>query len=796
MKNGLIALIISIIIISFPIFGQSINKTDLSVTGIQIKRLNNGEKISLNISVFVKNSGTQSVETPFTTTLFYHLNDRENWKILKSWDCANLLSKKEKRFDSVFVFKKKGIIYFKAVVDYNNRIKESSENNNTYETIFKIGLRQENIPQNLEITVSAPRFEIPLKENPASTSVVGKDTLDNMPKSIGAEEALSFVPGVKVENQADGERVHLYIRGQGILSERGIRGIKIINDGLPLNDPSGFVSDLYDIDWATVSRIEVVRGPAASLYGSGGAGGIINIITQNGGKKGFNGNGLFSLGSYSFGKALLNIGGTNGNLNYRLSVSKNRGNGYREHTKFHSNNIYGKFNWKPNSSVELTGILSWTDFYNDNAEGLNLDWLKEDRRMANPDALIFNEYQETKRATTGLVGKIKITQNQEFNFAAYYRKTRYEESVPSSVDHRCYNTPGLTLQYRIKTEGGLFNNYLIIGADLEWQKIDEYRHPNLGKAIEGSEILSDQSIYQKNTGLYLIDRVELNSKWGIVLSVRHDNIYNELEDYLKDNGINLSGNADFRKNTARVGISWNPKMGFGIYANWGMGFLPPSTEELSNNPDSLGGFNSHLKPATSYGEEIGARGYFGKSLYYDFSIFYVHTDNDFGRYRISSRPLETFYRNIGSTKKYGFETFFAWYPIDNLRIQTAYTYSDFKYISFETDGGYISGTFLPNSPKHRVVSDIQYRVGKLILGAGVNAQSRSFVNAENEVWIEGYTLINLRISYNLSNKMELMIYGKNIFNKEYIAFTEPDPDGNSYQPAPTREIFASIKFKF
>ena len=124
-----------------------------------------------------------------------------------------------------------------------------------------------------EVVVTAPRMEIPLSENPAATTVVGEETIaKSTTKWIGAEEALKLVPGVKVDNQADGERVHLSIRGQGLLTERGVRGIKVLLDGLPLNDPTGFAPDLFDVDWATVQRVEVFRGPASALYGGGALG--------------------------------------------------------------------------------------------------------------------------------------------------------------------------------------------------------------------------------------------------------------------------------------------------------------------------------------------------------------------------------------------------------------------------------------------------------------------------------------------------------------------------------------------
>ncbi len=153
-----------------------------------------------------------------------------------------------------------------------------------------------------EINISAGRFNIPLKLSPFSASLIGTDILKYMPKSICVDEPLKLVPGVKIDNQADGERVHLSIRGQGILSEHGIRGVKIMLDGLPLNDPTGFTPDFYDVDWATVEKIEVLRGPAASLYGGSSSAGVINIITQNGGDKQINGEAYGTYGTYNFWK--------------------------------------------------------------------------------------------------------------------------------------------------------------------------------------------------------------------------------------------------------------------------------------------------------------------------------------------------------------------------------------------------------------------------------------------------------------------------------------------------------------
>ena len=140
-----------------------------------------------------------------------------------------------------------------------------------------------------EVVVSANRLPILLKNNPGAISLVTPEILSIMPKSAGAEEALRLIPGVRIDNQHDGERVHVSIRGQGILTERGLRGIGVLIDGIPVNDPSGFAPDLYDVDWGTIKKIEVLRGPSASLYGGGGAAGVFAVdkhvgrdFTENG----------------------------------------------------------------------------------------------------------------------------------------------------------------------------------------------------------------------------------------------------------------------------------------------------------------------------------------------------------------------------------------------------------------------------------------------------------------------------------------------------------------------------------
>ncbi|NJD20660.1 MAG: hypothetical protein FIA95_15425, partial [Gemmatimonadetes bacterium] len=345
----------------------------------------------------------------------------------------------------------------------------------------------------MALTVTAMRTSIPLRLNPGATTVVDDRHLTVMPRGIAVDAAVRLVPGVKVDNQADGERVHMSNRGQGILSERGLRGIKVMHDGLPLNDPTGFASDVYDVDWSDVSRIEVLRGPGAALYGGGATAGVLNIVTTPPPSAGEPD--VYSaearVGSHGFWKTAARNAGRSGNVGWALDASRTEGDGYRDHTEFDATNVRGKAEIAAGDKLTLRPVFAWTSFFNENAEGLNLNWLAENRRQANPDANTFDEYQFTRRFVGGLVGTYDLGTGATLDFNGYLRETRYKEPVPSSVQHRSLRAPGATMQLTKRARRGTVTHTLAAGADVQWQRISEYRRANLGGAVEGVAKLSD-----------------------------------------------------------------------------------------------------------------------------------------------------------------------------------------------------------------------------------------------------------------------------------------------------------------
>ncbi|MCX7953765.1 MAG: TonB-dependent receptor [Bacteroidales bacterium] len=681
-----------------------------------------------------------------------------------------------------------------------------------------------------EIVVTANKQPILLKNNPGSISLVTQNTLATMPKSQAIEEALRLTPGVKVDNQHNAERVHISIRGQGILTERGLRGIGVLIDGIPVNDPSGFAPDLYDVDWSTVNKIEVLRGPAVGLYGAGSSGGVINIFTNDGGNKPFGGEVCQHYGSNGFYKSFLQLNGKQNIVDYRISFSRSAGDGYREHQAFWTNKLYEKINFYPTDKLSIKQIVSYTEYFQQNPEGLNITQFN-DLRQANPDARPFNEYQKTIRTTVGIIGKYNFSDAHNIETTTYIKSGDYKETSNKCAEYRDIKNPGVILQYNYNINFGEFKNTVSTGLEYKHQKINMYKlasekDTNRVESVdeynlETDSLLANQIITQQSNGIYALYKLGYK-KFNLMASLRYDEMYNKLLNKMY-RGDTATTSKNFSQFTYRAGASYNFNDFFTLFINWSKGFIPPSTEELASNPVGYSGFNIYLIPATSNCIDVGWRGFWNKKLYYEITTFFMKTQNDFFRFKQRGRGnQEVFYGNAGNSERKGIETYISYDLLKDLSFQVAYTFADYKYTSATinpvyTDTAYVltnppaPGQRLPNSPQHQLYGEINYSIKNFKISLGTEYQSEWAIYTDAKAyngeldptiyknWQEGFTLFNAKISYewkikNLKGECSIAI--RNITNEKYMAFTEPDPDGNSYHPGPAREIFGCIKVKF
>jgi iron complex outermembrane receptor protein len=686
-----------------------------------------------------------------------------------------------------------------------------------------------------EFDVTAVRTKTPLNEIPAAISVISPAQLNTFSKTNAADEAFRLVPGVRVDNGASGgSRVHLYIRGQGVLTESGFRGIGVMIDGIPVNDPGGFAPDLYDVDFATVSNIEIVKGLAASMYGAGATGGMVNILTADGGKKPVNSTFLASAGSNGFWKVLGQVDGTQDNINYRVSYSHTQGNGYRAHQAYYGDLFSEKMNWTPSSKIKITQLLTYTNYFNQNSEGISLGRYNDfGPTAANTDAIPYNEFHKTQRLTGALIGKFDLGQNQDLLLKGFFRLNNYRETSNNGDDHKPFTNDGFTAQYNAHFGGEKLRNHLSLGVDYESKTMTETEFGVFSEAtinqnrvdnhfseatFDSTNILINQVIKQKSTGVFLIDKLDIVKKLYATLNLRYDYIYNELVNNipLPDSVVQPSGNKAFQNTSFRFGLVYDVAKFLNIYASYGTGFLVPTEDELYNNPVKWGGFNELIKPSTYMGGELGVRGDIGKRFYYDVTGYYIDTKNEFYRYSIPGRGNNTaFFGNKGASTRYGVETYISYIPVDFLKFDVAYTWSHSQYTSPDSS----SGHWIPQCPQHVLAAEGSVMFLKhFTVALNVEYQSKWYIQVDDSIynqytdivdgksikrnsWVNGFTTFGANLSYKFNLgpvKSELSFFAKNLFDEHYFGFTEPNngPEYNSYQPAPGREFFLSLKLRF
>src|SRR5690606_9888162 len=210
-----------------------------------------------------------------------------------------------------------------------------------------------------EIIVTATRIERSLASVPAAVSVVGQDDIQLAQQQLALDEALSRVPGLFMQNRFNfAQDLRVSIRGFGARAQFGIRGGKVLVDGVPETLPDGQGS-VDSIDLGTTSQIEVIRGPSSTLYGNA-SGGVISVVTERGGEEPF-AEVRVTGGGHDFRKVQLKAGGQTDRVGYLVSWSDSEYDGWRDHSRAENQQLTGRFDIDLGEERNLLAVVNYTD---------------------------------------------------------------------------------------------------------------------------------------------------------------------------------------------------------------------------------------------------------------------------------------------------------------------------------------------------------------------------------------------------------------------------------------------------
>tara|TARA_B100000902_G_scaffold63612_1_gene70358 strand:+ start:518 stop:2563 length:2046 start_codon:yes stop_codon:yes gene_type:complete len=644
-----------------------------------------------------------------------------------------------------------------------------------------------------EIEVTATRLDSTLLRSSRSVSVIGKEEIQNATQLLAMDEVLAGVPGLYMQNRYNfAQDLRVSLRGFGARSAFGIRGIKVIVDGIPETLPDG-QAGVDSIDLGSASRIEVIRGPSSSNFGNA-SGGVIAIETETGSDPGFVQT-TIATGDLGYSKFQLKSGGRTENMNYLINFSKQELDGYREHSVSEGSLMNAKFGFNLSEIDRLKLSLNYTDQpKSQDPGGINLSQVNTNRKSARDRNLSYDSGESLNQKRIGLIYERDhsgglLTVRNYYVTRNFSNKLPFKNGGSVNIDREFY---GFGMQYQFG-ESLPENFSLTTGFDADRQDDDRKRFNNDSGKL-GSMSFDQQEKVNSN-GLFVQSRYDAGN-WSISSGIRYDEVKFDITDRFLSNGDD-SGAIVFDAVSPSFGLNYVMENG-SVFASISSSFETPTTTELAN-PDTSGGFNALLKPQEANNIEIGYKS-IKNDIYHEIAVFNIDLNDELVPYELEEFPGRTFYSNVGKSSRKGVESLLSWSVKPNLTVDASYTYSDFSFDSFiDKNNKDFSGSKLPGLPESFAYFGIRFEnENGLNMNFNLNYSGDLFANNANTVKVQAYTVSNFRLSYNINKRnWKILPYVgiNNIFDTEFNSNIRINAFGSRYyEPAPERNSYLGITF--
>jgi len=649
---------------------------------------------------------------------------------------------------------------------------------NVQDSIQKIDLEN--------VIVRSTKINSTIQQAPLSVTLKSFREEKNFNSQSSFSDFIKNTPGVFTTSENNfSQDLRISIRGFGARSAFGIRGVKLIVDGIPETTPDG-QSQLDNLPLGLVSNIEILRGPNANLYGNSSGGVIsINTLTKSS-EKHYRYSGIFGAYQYQSIQKTRILDWNNSSL--IIHYDKRRSNGYRDQSGYKSNILNLKYINDLDNNNKIVWQINYTDSpYAYDSGGLKLSEVENDQRQARKNNIDYDTYEKVKHLKTGVSWNHKMNENSFFDSYFFYQKRDFFTKLPFNfggiilLDRDYY---GLGTKYTKKYYLDNRTKTLVLGLDYLNQSDDRKRYKN-DFGVQG-EITFDQIEQFKSTGLYMLSQTNYDSGLLVRYGIRYD---------MNDISTDSSSSIILDKLNPSIGLTYKVNSNDNIFFSFGTSFETPTLNELSNNPNGEG-LNKNLKSSSSLNYEIGWRKAVS-NLTLEAIAYFISSENEILPYELEQFPGKNFYQNVGSTSRFGVELN-SQLSFKGGRVNLSYTLSKNKFEDFIINNNNLDDNLIPGIPSQMLDLDLIFKLsrGRSLIISNKLIGERYADNA-NETLISSYNLLNLKYSKEIFSNSEIFLGANNIFNQEYYDNIRINAFGNRYyEPAPKRNFYFGVNFSF
>jgi iron complex outermembrane receptor protein len=588
-----------------------------------------------------------------------------------------------------------------------------------------------------EVIVGAALYKQDRLDVPVTVNVVSKEKIKEEPNP-SLDRVIEDVPGVTVNRSSGYSASTVQIRGSNTFQGGGIgTRVNAFYDGFPINTPETGGVVWTNINMNAVDHVEVVKGAASTLYGSGAMGGVVNIYgalpdkfqVKAGVSGGFydappsSDHSLYRDGYTPwFWNSYVGIGDKKGPVNYSILYTHSDNDGYRMNSQALLNDIKLKMRYNINSKqyLQLTSFYSVTDagyvstwpYVIGFVPPSTITYTPDPNRaydLANP---VYNDDTvKRKDALVGLNYVNLLSDRLSLDARVYYTYNQYKIGYnPTLVPQLFPSTPGPLLGFVYNRDPGEFNenktNRYGAGVKLDWRAADNHR---LLFGVDGNivDLSSTQyaavvtapgqfgEVREKNAALFLQDEWKLSSELTALLSLRYDwssvdadNVtYVDYSTLISPTVTTPIKNKSVDALSPRVALNYKPSDDMSFRASWGRSFRAPTLSErfVRDAGLFLGNPNPALDKETMTAYEVGMFKQFNEKVSFDLAAYLNDYDNLIESTNISrtfTRPVVFMYDNIAKARIWGIEANLNVRPNDSWHFNVGYAYMNAKNKSY------------------------------------------------------------------------------------------------------------------
>ncbi len=656
-------------------------------------------------------------------------------------------------------------------------------------------------PVRVTVTRDASRSTLEL---PFSVARLSMDSARTGARRGSLTELLIAVPGLVASNRHNPTQdPRVSVRGFGARSAFGLRGLRVVRDGVPLTLADGQTAvDFVDLE--TVGSAEVLRGAAGALYGNA-SGGVLDLRSEVLPPSGitWRGRTTYNEDATRFSGRL---GGGSGPWGWQGTVTRNTADGPRDYARFRSTGVLADVSRRIGGSSVRTQLTWYDSPLAENPGAVTASELASNPMAADPQNVTRKASKTVKQTMLSIVGENPWSEGRGNATGTVFMGLRdlYNPQAFAIVgfDRRVL---GATL--RLQQTGVMSRHQwrLAVGADVQSQRDDRQNFANCagvtprpaatcpGTADRGVETIHQ---LEKVVAGGVFTRAEVSrSAFSATGTLRADNTSFTVSDLRSPTGTIQS--LDMGAVTPMAGVTWRPRVGTSIYANVASSFETPTTTELANQPNGQGGINRELKPQRGRTFEAGVKGLLGGRVLYDVAWFRIRTTNELIPFEIPNSGGRRYFRNAGKTSRTGAELGLS-ASLGAVDVGASVARLDYTYEDFTVTGVVLDGRKVPGvSP----TTASFFATGRRSFGfVTLEAQqaSRAAADDANVNWAPGWVVWNARAGLSGASMrgIEPVIGVENMFDRTYVANVVTNATrGRFFETGAGRRAYAGLSIR-